>query len=135
MLRVPGPVPQPQAAAMPAQLLHGALHGRPRRLCQATGEMSRMPCRTQDPVPGGTGVSHKRDASEVPGAPRQHSRRAAGPHGGASHGKMQRLLRKSILRSMRPLRQESLRGMQIKPHGSSTQGNLPNQQPNTSRRK
>lgn len=38
VLRLPGQVPHPQAAAMPALLLHGALHGGPGGLCATTGE-------------------------------------------------------------------------------------------------
>jgi len=32
VLRLPGQIPHPQAAAMPALLLHGALHGGPIRI-------------------------------------------------------------------------------------------------------
>jgi len=41
-----GPIQKSKAPAMPAQLLHGAVHGRPRRLRASTGQVSRMPCRT-----------------------------------------------------------------------------------------
>ena len=38
MLRLPGPVPHAKAAALPALVLHGAVHGRAGGLRQETGE-------------------------------------------------------------------------------------------------
>lgn len=38
MRDLPRQIPEPEAAAMPAQLLHGTLHGRPGRLRKETGE-------------------------------------------------------------------------------------------------
>jgi len=38
VLRLPGQIPHPQAAAMPALLLHGALHGGPGGLCATAGK-------------------------------------------------------------------------------------------------
>lgn len=40
MLRLFRPVSKSEVAAMPAQLLHGTMHGRPCRLRQATGSFS-----------------------------------------------------------------------------------------------
>lgn len=49
---MPGPIQEPEAFTMPAQLLHGTVHGRPRRLRASPGEMSRMPCGTSYTIPG-----------------------------------------------------------------------------------
>lgn len=42
MLRVPGQVSHTEAIAMPALLLHGALHGGSGRLCAAPGKITHL---------------------------------------------------------------------------------------------
>lgn len=49
---MPGPVQEPQVIAMSAQLLHGTVYGRPRRLRASTGEMPGMPCGASYTLPG-----------------------------------------------------------------------------------
>ena len=41
MLHLPGPLPEPEAAAMPALLLHGAVHGGARGLRKETSKAAR----------------------------------------------------------------------------------------------
>ena len=43
LLHLSRPVPEPQAAAMSALGVHGALHGGPRRLCPSTGTVLESP--------------------------------------------------------------------------------------------
>lgn len=74
-----------------------------------TGEMSRMPCRAQNPIPRCSGIPYKCHSPEVFGTSRKHRWRASRPNGWASNGKMQCMLRKGVLCSMCPLRQKSLR--------------------------
>lgn len=98
VLRVPGPVPQPEIAAMPALVLHGPVHGgvggpraptgmfaqtwyyvifEPTNPPVQLGEMSGMPCRAQNSVSGCAGVPHQRHVAAVP-------RAAHGDHRGAA---------------------------------------------------
>lgn len=88
--------------------------------------MSRMPRGTPNPLPGSAGIPDQRHPPTVPGAPRQHRRRAPRPHGRTDHGEMQRLLGEGLLRPLRALRQESLRGLQVSPHGGVAQRNTKN---------
>merc|ERR1711973_445661 len=69
LLHLPGPVPDPQAAALSALVLPGPLHGGAGRLCQTTGQMSGVQGGAQDPIQRDPGVSNKLPIDKIPGTP------------------------------------------------------------------
>lgn len=93
------------------------------------GEVSRMPGRTPDPVPGSAGLPYQRDPAALPGVAHRDHWRTAGPHQRPDHGAMLRVLGEVLLFALRALRQESLRRLQGRSHGHLTEGNRPHQQP------
>ena len=66
MLHLPGPVPDTQAAALPALVLPGPLHGGPGGLRQAAGQVSGVSGRAQDPVQRDPGLPDQLHPHKVP---------------------------------------------------------------------
>lgn len=67
------------------------------------GKMSRMPCRTQDPLQWRAGLPHQRHAPKIPRATHRDNRGITGPDQWSNYGKMQRVFRKSLLQFLQSL--------------------------------
>ncbi|PSN52645.1 hypothetical protein C0J52_08819 [Blattella germanica] len=102
MCHLLGPIPKPQAVAVSTLLLHGTMHGRPRGLRQTTGEMSRMPRRASNPLPGCARLPNERHSAEVLGAAHRDHGGVTRPNKWTDYGEMQRLLRE-VRRAMHRL--------------------------------
>ena len=72
------------------------------------GEVPRMPCGTQDPVPRSAGFPYQRDLATIPRTSHRDNRRTSRPDKRSNHGAVQRLLREVLLLRMRPLREKDM---------------------------
>merc|ERR1712012_1073979 len=102
-LHLPRPVPNPETATMPTQLLSRPLHGRTGGLCQETGQMPRMSCGAQNPLQRDSGLPDKLHSHEVPRTPLRDHWRVARPQCRCGHVKVCSMFGEGVCQLVRPL--------------------------------